>query len=243
MYLINNQLFYSLEEHLDMASFDSINDTICKALARNWQHFRPSGTSQNTIYDKTKLSIFEKKNNVLKNNVENFDHTQALFYAKLTGTVTLGTNFTLRGTKGYPETYSKKHKLESALITSFDHEFQFLYDWINAQGCFDEYGRVIFWINEPCQKTAFHHDYPLSVNPKKRDPFIWLTGIIPKRLVLLDPDTQELHYSNTRACVFDTNNIHSSVGHDYHVAWSLRIDGTFNKEWATRAGIWNHFNQ
>jgi hypothetical protein len=242
MQLINNQIFYNLENHLDMSSFDSMNDKIALALAKNYTHFRPSGTSQNTLYDQNTESVFKKRDEVYNNAPEGtMSYVDAWFYAKLTGAVTLGTNFVLRGNIGYPKTYSKKHENQYAYIFPYDNQFQFLFDWIDAQGCFNEYGRVLFWINEPCQKTALHRDYPDPIKSNK-DPFIWLTGIIPKKLVVLDPDTNEKHYSNTRACVFNTSNPHASEGHPQFTAWSLRIDGSFNKEWAEKAGIAEHFN-
>lgn len=243
MHLINNQLFYNLETYLDMQSFDSINDKICIALAKNYNHFRPSGTSQDTLYDQSTVSVYKKRDDVLKSELANQFKTQAqaLFYAKLAGTVTLGTNFVLRGNIGYPATYSKKHMHEFSQKFEFDEQFKFLFDWIDAQGCFTEYGRVIFWINEPNQKTAFHRDYPTKTNAIHKDPFIWLTGVIPKRLVLLDDVTKELHYSTSRACVFNTNNIHSSIGNTTSASWSLRIDGAFNPAWAKNAGIAEYF--
>lgn len=238
---INNQIFCNLEDHLDMAGFDAMNDNICRALAKNRQHYKPAGTSQPNIYDKSKISVYKKRDDIIKENPE-LGPVEALFYSKLLGTVTLGTNFVLRGNIGYPATYSKKHMSQYTCKYEFDDQFKFLYDWIDAQGCFTEYGRVIFWINEPGQKTALHTDYPEKYYGINKDPFIWLTGVIPKQLVVLDTETNEKHYSNTRACVFDSNNVHASEGHPSHTAWSLRIDGAFNKEWAQRAGVAEHFN-
>jgi hypothetical protein len=243
MQLINNQIFYNLENYLDMESFDKINDKITYALSKNWRHFRTSGTTQNTLYDQSTLSVYKKRDQLLKE-MPSLLKLEALFYAKLSGTVTLGNNFILRGTKRYPAKYVEKHLSKSAELQPFDNQFKFLYDWIDAQNCFTEYGRVLFWVNEPCQKTAFHQDYPTNnVNYKDvKDSFIWLTGIVPKKLVIKDPDTGETHHSTSRACVFNTNNIHSSLGHPECTAWSLRIDGNFNKDWAIKAGIADYYN-
>ena len=85
--------------------------------------------------------------------------------------------------------------------------------------------------------------YPCSIYYKDvKDSFIWLTGIVPKKLVMKDHDTGETHYSTSRACVFNNNNIHSSLGHPECTAWSLRIDGNFNKDWAVKAGIADYYN-
>jgi hypothetical protein len=243
MKLINNRVFYNLENYLDMASFDAINDKICYALSKNYQHFSPSGTSQNTLFDQSTISVYSKRDEILKSSLhDKMTIKEAGIYAKLLGTATLGTNFILRGNIGYPATYSSKHMRKFTSLFDFDDQFKFLFDWIDAQNCFSTYGRVIFWINEPGQVTAYHTDYPTDSKVKKNDPFIWLTGKIPKQLRLLDPVTNEVHYSNAKACVFNTNNIHSSIGHPQYTAWSLRIDGMFNKEWAQTAGIAEHFN-
>ena len=242
MKLINDQLFYNLENHLDMASFDAMHDKKCYALSKNYQHFSPSGTSQNTLFDQSTVSVYSKRDEILKSLLhDKMTIKEASIYAKLLGTATLGTNFVLRGTIGYPATYSSKHMRKFTSLFDFDDQFKFLFDWIDAQGCFDEYGRVIFWINEPGQSTTLHRDYP--VGEGLNDPFIWLTGIIPKQLTILDKTTNTIHYSTSRACVFDSNNIHASKGHPQHAAWSLRIDGKFNKEWAEKAGIADHFKR
>jgi len=243
MHLINNQLFCNLENYLDMKAFDEINNKIAFGLAKNHAHFSPSGTSQNTLYDQSTLSVYNERDRILSEMPE-LTRVEALHYAKLSGAVTLGNGFILRGNKGYPAKYHEKHLRSNAIVHQFDDQFKFLYDWIDAQNCFTEYGRVIFWINEPGQKTAFHCDYPENDLSKKNtmDPFIWLTGVIPKRLVIKDHATGETHHSTSRACVFNTHNIHASEGHPQCAAWSLRIDGKFNKKWAERAGIAEHFN-
>ena len=243
MQLINNQLFCDLENHLDMKAFDAMNDKIAYTLATNYSHFSPSGTTQSPLYDQSTVSVYDKRDQLWLEKPL-LSKLEALYYAKLSGTVTLGNNFILRGNKGYPAKYDEKHLRESAILQPFDDQFKFLYDWIDAQNCFTEYGRVLFWINEPCQKTAFHRDYPANDVKHKdvKDPFIWLTGIVPKKLVVNDPDTGETHHSTSRACVFSTHNIHSSQGHPQCSAWSLRIDGKFNKDWAERAGIAEYFN-
>jgi len=242
MQLINNQIFCNLEDHLDMKSFDELNDKITYALAKNHAHFSPSGTSQKTLYDQSTVSVYNERDRLLVTHPE-LTRVEALYYAKLSGAVTLGNGFIVRGNKGYPAKYHEKHLKSNAIIHAFDDQFKFLFDWIDAQNCFTEYGRVIFWINEPSQKTAFHRDYPKNDVTYKdnKDPFIWLTGVIPKRLVIKDHDTGETHYSTSRAGVFSTHNVHASEGHPQFVAWSLRIDGKFNKDWAVKAGIAEYF--
>lgn len=242
MQLINNQIFCNLEDHLDMKSFDALNDKITYALAKNHTHFKPSGTSQNTLHDQSTVSVYNKRDKLLKE-IPSLSAVEALYYAKFSGAVTLGNGFILRGNTGYPAKYHEKHLRSNAIIHPFDDQFKFLFDWIDAQNCFTEYGRVLFWVNEPGQKTALHRDYPENdVKKDNKDPFIWLTGVIPKRLVVKDAETGEIHHSTSRACVFSTHNIHASEGHPQLTVWSLRIDGKFNEDWARKAGIAEYFN-
>jgi hypothetical protein len=243
MQLINNQIFYNLENHLDMKAFDEINDKIALALAKNYAHCRPSGTGQATLYDQSTVSVFKERDRILLEMPE-LSRIEAEYYAKLSGASTLGTRLIVRGVLGDQAKYHEKHLKRNVIKYPFDDQFKFLFDWIDAQNCFIEYCRVIFWINESCQKTAFHRDYAETNARYKdvKDQFIWLTGVIPKRLVVNDSDTGKLHLSTCRACVFSTHNIHSSEGHPQYAAWSLRIDGKFNKEWAEKAGISEYFN-
>jgi hypothetical protein len=61
-------------------------------------------------------------------------------------------------------------------------------------------------------------------------------------LIAKDIDTGEEEFSTARACVFDTNNWHCSLGNNTFTSWSLRIDGSFNPEWARKIGIAGHYN-
>lgn len=236
--LINNQIFCNLENHLDMSSFDALSEQIAYTLAKHRGDFNPSWTTQETLYNRNSMSVRTKADQIMKESSNTISNKEALYAAKLLGTVTLGTHFVVRPDK----LYTKKHLSEFTWKQSYDNQFKFLFDWIDAQKCFDDYGRVIFWISEPGQTTALHRDHFDQDLWKNRDPFIWLTGQYPKRLQVMDDVTGESHYSNCRACVFDANNLHASVGHTQFSAWSLRIDGVYNKEWAKRAGIAEYFN-
>jgi hypothetical protein len=59
MNLINNQLFYNLENYLDMDAFDAMDDKIAYTLAKNNSYFYLSGTNQPSIYDQTTMSVYK----------------------------------------------------------------------------------------------------------------------------------------------------------------------------------------
>lgn len=241
MKLINNNYFVNLEDYLDISALSGIEDNISFMLAKHSESMRTSSTPQNTLYNRNHIMITDKIQDY-KNYQELSDFTdgQLEWYAKLNSAVTLGKHLSIKANVGYPSTYRYKHLSKFVTSLPWTADFSFLLDWIDAQKCFKDYGRVIFWINEPNQKTAFHRDYPDN-NLNMRDSFIWLTGTNKKRLLLKDPITGTEHSTNCRALTFDSTNPHCSQGNEFFTSWSLRIDGVFDKNWATRAGIAEHF--
>jgi hypothetical protein len=242
MKLINGQPFVNLEPYLDMSAFDNLEDRISYALAKNSDNFQTSSTTQDTLYDKTQ-TIFVNKVVAYKKDpaLSELSEKQLEWYAKLNKGLTLGNHLTIRMKPGYPSTYVIKHIDRFTVESPWAADFDFVLDWVKNQKCFKEFGRVLFWVNESNQKTAWHRDYPDN-NLDKRDPFIWLTGKNKKSLMLKDPNTGEDYISDSRALVFNSTNPHCSLGNELYTSWSLRIDGVFDKEWATRAGIAEYYN-
>jgi hypothetical protein len=240
MKLINGQMWIDLEEHLDMNAFDAMHDQIVHAIAKNAKYIEPSYTLEYTLLDKTRHGFLEEK---LKNRekIPEFKNDELNWYTKLQGASTLGSHLILRGNRGYPDSYPYKHLKENAVVLPASFDFDFLFEWLHNQNCFTEYGRTMFWINEPGQHTALHTDYG-NINSNKKDMFIWLTGRFRKKIVLQDEVTGELHTSSHRAMIFNTINWHGSYGHDSCSSWSLRVDGNFNPEWAEKVGIREHYN-
>jgi hypothetical protein len=56
------------------------------------------------------------------------------------------------------------------------------------------------------------------------------------------PVTGKEYLSDCRALTFNSTNPHCSLGNELFTAWSLRVDGVFNKDWAIKAGIAEYFN-
>ena len=237
MKLINGKSYIDLTNHLDMLAFDKLEEQIIYNMAKNAKYIEPSYTPHFSLMNKTLPGYLEERsNNKLK--YPDLGQTEINWYTKLTGTATLGIQLVLRANKGCPNTYGSKHLNEYSVNLAPCDDFKFLFEWIESQNCFDEYGRTMFWINEPNQITAIHTDYG-NVNLDKRDMFIWLTGRYPKQLLLKDKDT--VCETTSKAIVFNTVNWHCSKGHSDYVSWSLRIDGKFNTEWAKRAGISEYY--
>jgi hypothetical protein len=241
MQYINEKMWIDLGEFLDMESFDSIHEEIIRKIAKNYNSIQTSGTPHSTLFDKTKKSFFEEKkiNKSLAVN-KDFSDKELDLYTRLDSVATLGSQLVLRGNRGYPESYRYKHLNEYSFETPCSVDFQFLFNWLTAQACFDEIGRVMFWINEPEQRTVLHTDYG-NKNSTRKDMFIWITGINPKSMILYDDHTGVEHIVDSRACIFNNNNWHCSKGNSLHTSWSLRIDGVFNADWARAAGLAEYF--
>ncbi len=240
MRLINGEKWIDLSAHLDMSSFELLEDQISYNMAKNAKYIEPSYTPQFTLLNKNLPGYLEERS-VYKQQYPDFGPAEINWYTKLKGTATLGTQLVLRGNKGYPATYQHKHLDEYSVNLPASNDFKFLFDWIDQQNCFTEYGRTMFWINEPNQITAMHTDYG---NPQldKRDMFIWLTGTNSKKILLKGNDSETIYETNSKAMIFNTINWHGSKGHPDYVSWSLRIDGAFNPEWAEKVGIREYFN-
>lgn len=239
MKLINEKLWIDLEKYLDMQGFYDIEDQICYAIAQNAKYIEPSYTPHFSLFNKNVEGYLEERNKY-RTFVPEFGPNELNWYTKLKGSATLGTQLLVRGNKGYPRTYPLKHLNEHSVNMPCYADFKFLFNWIEQQNCFLEYGRTMFWINEPNQKTAFHTDYG-DIQLDKRDMFIWLTGKHPKKLLLMDSKTHQVFETSSKALVFNTINWHGSKGHADYTSWSLRIDGVFNPDWANKVGIKEYY--
>lgn len=237
MKLINEKLYIDLSNHLDINGLDMLEDQISYNIAKNSKYIEPSYTPYFSLFNKDLPGYLEEREKY-KAIYPEFGIPEINWYTKLKGTATLGSQLLLRGNKGYPKTYSYKHLNEYSIDLPPRDDFKFLFDWIDSQKCFDEYGRTMFWINESNQITAAHTDYG-DINLDKRDMFIWLTGRFSKKILL--HDESGMYEISSRAMVFNTINWHCSKGHSEYTSWSLRIDGKFNAQWAEQVGIKEYY--
>jgi len=137
--------------------------------------------------------------------------------------------------------FASKHLKSTVRRRKFADDFQFIFDWIDAQDCFEEYGRVMFFLSEPNSVGKIHRDYPLWAIHSPSDMFLWISSSTEKQIFVYDEVTNEQVLANSRAVLFDNCNYHGANNASDAVAWSLRVDGIFKKEWAEKVGIYNHF--
>ncbi len=243
MKTICNQPYINLEPFLDMAGFDQLHDRVALSIAQCADSIETSYAPQNTLLRQDLRSFFELHTEYKEKYQDVLPTRRQLdWLAKLSSCVTLGQQLRLREpTVPFPQNYKFKHSSECFKETSVSEHFTWLYDWIDQQGCFSDYGRIIFFINEPGQRTIIHSDYQDDTQ-EYRDSFIWLTGINPKRIAVYDKQTGQSHVCPHRATIFNNVDYHHSIGHPDYTSWSLRIDGVFQKDWAQRAGLADYFN-
>lgn len=137
--------------------------------------------------------------------------------------------------------FANKHLKSTVSRRLLTDDFQFILDWVEAQDCFEEFGRVIFFFSEANSTGKIHRDYPEWAIHSPSDMFIWISGPVVKKIFVCNKEVTEKVYSQSRAVTFDNCNFHGTENPNDSVAWSLRIDGIFKKEWAEKVGIYNHF--
>jgi hypothetical protein len=236
MFYINNNIWVDLDQHLDLTSFDSLRDQIELTMAKHHRSIIQAVTPKSTFLDSEINSYYDE----MSKYAEAVEPQNLNFYSKFKG-ATIGSFLYLRNCKNYPHDYHLKHLHNHTSNSFFSSDFQFLFDWIEKQKCFSEYGRTVFFINDAWQRGAIHRDYPLYSTTKKKDMFIWISGSSLKKLFVYNEQTHEKIYCASRASIFDNLNYHGSENDSWYSTWSLRIDGVFNKAWADKVGISQHY--
>ena len=245
MYLINNKPFVSFDNVLDIASLQDLVPEISLAIAKNTEYISVGSVRQATLLDQN-LKAFENAKNYYRQNPnlypENFTNKQIDTYLKLNNCVTLTQMLVVRGLSNYDINdglgYFKKHLASGSIDLPRTKDFEFLISWIKDQNCFEEYGRIIFFISEAGATGIAHKDY----DGNSKDMFIWLTNpLAPKTIKLVDNATGIRYDCRSLTSIFDTRQYHETINTTPWTTWSLRIDGIFKKEWAIQAGIYDHY--
>lgn len=241
MQLINNQIWINLEDYLDLSAFAKIEDKINYAIAKNYDAISYGLVSRTSLLDPSRENYAELRVSLKEQHPE-LTQSQANMLARISGASTFGSTLSLRTVNGYPANYSMKHKKSGTSDARFSSDFKFLFDWINDQHCFSDYGRVLFFIDCPNESVPIHSDYG-DIHSVKRDMFFWITSSFnPKQIFVYNQETKEKIYCPYRATIFNAANWHGAQGHPECVSWSLRVDGVFNKEWANRVGIADYYD-
>lgn len=249
MHLINNNYYYDLAPHINMADLERIYPKIVLGIVRAGQagYIKDSGAEYENFLDKTNPSITNTSGESFLKNPDNpyykfyeylnFDINACRSFNKYVMDVSMmGQLLTLRG-YGHADIYSKSDSNANYDYPAYSY-FPALRKWIEKLKIFDSIGRIIFWFNAAKEPASVHRDTFLGYP----DHFLLVNmRLNRKEFFVINDETQEEMLIDTKAFVFDTRNYHGTRGGDFS-GFTFRIDGVYNKEWAQAAGIWDHFN-
>ncbi len=240
MQKINDKVWVDLEPYLDMDSFRGLEDQVLYGIAKNADSIRPSTTSKNTLLDQSRNSFREERILNIEKYPE-FNDKQLDWITELTS-AGIGYHLMMTGIKNYPAGYRFKNTKEGVFDLKSKADFPFLFNWIEKQNVFSEYGRATFWIAKANEKTVMHSDYG-NTKSKMKDQFIWFTGKASKRLIFRDDESEEIHYSTSRAGIFNNCNWHCGLGNETAMGWSFRVDGIFTDEFLDKTELKSYFKE
>lgn len=238
IYTINNEPFYNLGNYVDYDSFEKMLPNINYNIALSCDSITPTGTSQSTLYNQDLKDVTTQAKSLREfTSPLGLSWKQYLYLAMFcNNATTLGNGLYLTQPKDSKDPrvfYHTKHLKSSWIRTQCAERFGFLFDWIDRQNCFAEYGRIMFFIVEQHSKGAMHRDnYQFKQEP---DDFLYIQPSLNKRLCLFDSDTNQKVYNEHKVSLFNTNNWHSAENTSDSIGWSLRIDGVFTEEFKSRA--------
>jgi len=247
MHKINGLPYLDLTPYVDIEGLKNIEKDIALGLVKSKMGFHDSSANRYNCLDQSRSSMLhETTDEMLMDQTGpfynefrelRFNRTDcAMFVRYMKKVQTLGQLIYLRSLNKHLS-IGLKSFTNGCSDTVLYKNFPSLKEWINQLKIFDQIGRIIFWLNTPGEMGSIHRDtyqgWP--------DNFIHI-NLDPERktVFLLDDDKNKINITSP-VSVFDIRNYHGSQGHEFH-GWTLRIDGLYNKEWAQKVGIWEHFN-
>lgn len=245
MHLINNQTWLDLTPFIDIKPLEENKHLFAYVIAKYPEHIYTSLVGiQNNLFDQSlvELGDFSKSlattNGIDKEMLIKLDSFPKFYtYCKYSHQV-IGLNQAMYIRAMKKNSYGEKHLRQGCIDTPITKEFQFLFDWLDKEDIFDEYGRVLMFLNEPGVETIRHRDYP---NPKShKNEFIWITLNDIKRFYVYDADIDKKDYITSKVAYFDNANWHGSDPMPY-ANWSLRIDGVFSDNFLNKTSLKDHF--
>ena len=239
---INRKPWFDIEPFIDIESLASQKAKLAAALAASHQFRYPSvvGAQQN-LYDQNETELGDLVKKITSNPL--YEHAGLLrllgsgpkinLFAKyMYDAVSLNEAIHLRTAQGGD--YFNKHLASHCVDTPAFKFFGFFKDWLEDQNIFKEYGRVVFFINEPGVQSVMHRDYPDGVS--RKDNFVWMSLDGRKSFWVYDENKNVKHNITSRAALFDNADWHGSDPCKY-TGWSLRVDGIYSDEFLARSGL------
>lgn len=248
MITINDKAWIDLEPFIDIESLAVQKPKIAAALAASHQFRYPSLVGvQDNLHDQSLVELGDYAKKIARD--PSYQHAKLLellgsmpkihLYCKyMYDVVSLNEAIHLRSVRGGD--YFNKHLASHCVDTPASKFFNFFREWLDAQNIFSEYGRTVFFINEPGVSSIKHRDYPDSIS--RKDNFIWMSLDGRKNFWVWDDVNDIKHNITSRAAVFDNANWHGSDPCQY-TGWSLRVDGIFSDEFLDKTGLRDYYGR
>lgn len=243
---INGKPWIDLDPYIDIKSLENQKAKICAALAASQQFRYPSvvGAQQN-LFDQREIELSDLVKKIISDPL--YEHAGllkllgsipkvTLFAKYMYDAVSLNDAIHLRSCAN--GNYANKHLASHCVDTPAFKYFKFLREWLNMQNIFSEYGRVVFFINEPGVQSVMHRDYPDGVS--RKDNFVWLSLNGRKNFWVYDDVKDQKHNITSNSAIFDNADWHGSDPCKY-TGWSLRIDGIFSESFLIRTGLKEYY--
>jgi hypothetical protein len=236
MILINNQPSINLEPYVDLGTLESNLPYLNYAVVKSSSAAVPSKYHGESFLAKGKVGLLDEIP------IGDYDFIQDLRNHDLLGSWLRYQHNISYGQSSisvyYATSFDKKHLREHCKGTKAVEYFKVLFDWLDNQDIFKEYGRVVVFPNEPSTTTPIHHDWPDGIS--RKDEFIWINLDQRKKFFVYDKETDTKHYVNSKICTFDNAENHGCDAVEW-ATWSIRIDGIFSDKFLDKTGLTQHY--
>lgn len=145
MNLINGQHFIDISNLLNLEKLDTFEEELCLGIAKSEKFIHLNSTPSNSILNKSSNMAFQDIKKIAASSYPELTPRELEWYASMKGGESHGYVLFLKNIKRYPEYFRFKSQKEFCSYTEAAKHFQFLFDWIDEQNCFKEYGRVLFF--------------------------------------------------------------------------------------------------
>lgn len=245
MHLINNQSWIDLTPFINIQPLEENKSKFAYVIAKYPEQIYTSLVGiQDNLFDTSLIELgdFAKSlatvNGIDKEMLMKLNSWPKFYtYCKYSHQV-IGLNQAMYIRAMKKDSYKEKHLRQGCIDTPITHEFDFLFNWLDNEYVFAEYGRILMFLNEPGVETIRHRDYPNSTSHKNE--FIWLSLHDIKKFYVYDAENDKKDYITSKVAYFDNANWHGADPMPY-ANWSLRIDGVFSDNFLLRTGMKNHF--
>lgn len=244
MFLNFNQVYVNFDHLLDTEKLVNLRPRISAFMAKHSNLINPSRYFQDNFYDRTYnkgILNHEEEIDSIIDNTQDPELKQAITevvkkdkfgYYSMYELDAAGGNFSLV-LRYSTKTYYDKHLSENCASVDADKEFDFFYQWLDAQNIFKDYGRVTVFVNHPGTTTTLHKDWPY-VDTRNDDQFIWINLFGDrKKFYLFDDQTKEKIYINGVCNWFNTGNWHGTDPVE-KACYTIRVDGLFADEFLAK---------